>query len=294
MKNNSYFDSDFHSNYGLRYTAYGAMLNYLSETTAKINTIVAGTILGTLMNRLRACADRQQTIFKMGDSGFRNNINLNQTIKHGAILYIVIALLAVPAGICSTQHLSFHFEPPLVIRAPSSSEIHKELESLTFKMTAASLSREIARMDAEAALAAAPPFYQHITKAAQAYEVDAALIRAIIMAESSNNPKAVSHRGAQGLMQLMPITARSLGIADVFNPELNIDGGVRYFKSLLDRFNGNVELALAAYNAGSRYVHKYGGVPPFRATRVYIKKVLQYRQEYQNEMVSSGANLSAV
>ena len=104
------------------------------------------------------------------------------------------------------------------------------------------------------------------------------------MVESGYNPDAVSDRGAQGLMQLMPTTAQWLGIRDAFNPAMNIDGGVRYFKSLLDRFDGDIELALAAYNAGSRYVHKYGGVPPFKATRIYIKKVLQYRDQFAEEM----------
>ena len=107
------------------------------------------------------------------------------------------------------------------------------------------------------------------------------------MAESSNNPRAVSHRGAQGLMQLMPTTARSLGVVDAFDPALNIDGGVRYLKQLIDRFEGDIELALAAYNAGSRYVRRYGGVPPFRATKTYIKKVLRYQQKYQVEMAPS-------
>jgi soluble lytic murein transglycosylase-like protein len=74
---------------------------------------------------------------------------------------------------------------------------------------------------------------------------------------------------------------------DSFDPALNIDGGVRYFKRLLDRFDGNIRLALAAYNAGSRYVHKYGGVPPFRATRIYIKKVLNYHRLFQGQTAST-------
>jgi soluble lytic murein transglycosylase-like protein len=129
-----------------------------------------------------------------------------------------------------------------------------------------------------------PHYHSYIAQACHAYEVDSALIRAIIMVESGYNPHAVSDRGAKGLMQLMPTTARWLGIRDAFNPALNIDGGVRYFKSLLDRFDGNIELALAAYNAGSRYVDKYGGVPPFKATRIYIRRVLRYQQLYDEEM----------
>ncbi|MBW2634401.1 MAG: lytic transglycosylase domain-containing protein, partial [Deltaproteobacteria bacterium] len=111
-----------------------------------------------------------------------------------------------------------------------------------------------------------------INRAAATHEVDPALIKAIIMAESRYNPRAVSKRGARGLMQLMPVTAKSLGVIDSFDPEDNINGGVMYFRRLLDRFDGDVTLALAAYNAGSRYVRKYGGVPPFRQTRTYIHK----------------------
>ena len=127
----------------------------------------------------------------------------------------------------------------------------------------------------------AMPFHPIIYQVAKRYEVEPAIIKAIIMAESSFNPKAVSHKGAQGLMQLMPQTAEYMGVKDSFNPEHNIDGGVKYFKILLDRFNGNVQFALAAYNAGSRNVRKYNGVPPFKATKLYIKKVLKYYEEYK-------------
>lgn len=85
-------------------------------------------------------------------------------------------------------------------------------------------------------------------------------------------------------MQLMPATARALGVEDVFNPEQNISGGVRYFKQLVNQFDGDLELALAAYNAGSRNVRHYQGIPPFKATRYYIKKVFKYYQIYKNQM----------
>jgi soluble lytic murein transglycosylase-like protein len=116
---------------------------------------------------------------------------------------------------------------------------------------------------------------------AKSYEVDPALVRAIIMAESSYNPRAVSKKGAKGLMQLMPKTAEYLGVEDSFNPEHNIDAGVRYFKKLLGQFNGNVKLALAAYNAGSRRVREYKGIPPFKATQRYVKKVFEYHKHYK-------------
>jgi hypothetical protein len=124
--------------------------------------------------------------------------------------------------------------------------------------------------------------FDHIVqRVANRYEVDPALVRAIIMAESSYNPKAVSKKGAEGLMQLMPRTAEYLGVEDTFNPEHNIDAGVRYFKQLLDQFNGNVKLALAAYNAGGSRVRKYKGIPPFKDTQYYVKKVFEYRQRFK-------------
>ncbi len=129
-------------------------------------------------------------------------------------------------------------------------------------------------------------YYLVIQKAADQYQIDPHLIKAIIMTESSYNPRAVSHRGAKGLMQLMPGTAKELGVEDCFNPALNIDGGVRYFKKLLDRFGGDVALALAAYNAGSTKVRKYKGVPPFKATKHYIKQVNKYYQDFKDETVA--------
>jgi soluble lytic murein transglycosylase-like protein len=121
-----------------------------------------------------------------------------------------------------------------------------------------------------------------IAEASRAYDVDPALIRAIIHAESGFDPRAVSHQGARGLMQLMPATARSLGVRDRFDPEENVMAGTRYFRELLDKLDGRVKLALAAYNAGLRKVRKYGGVPPFRVTRHYIRNVLHYYDAFQH------------
>ncbi len=124
-----------------------------------------------------------------------------------------------------------------------------------------------------------------ITQAAKQHQVDPALIKAIIMAESGYNPNALSKKGAQGLMQLMPNTAKWLGVKDSFNPEYNIHGGVKYFKRLLVQFDGDVELALAAYNAGSKRVRQYNGVPPFTATRYYIAKVFKYYEYYKGRAI---------
>jgi soluble lytic murein transglycosylase-like protein len=113
------------------------------------------------------------------------------------------------------------------------------------------------------------------------HQVDAALVKAIIMAESSYNPKAVSRRGARGLMQLMPQTARAFGVEDSFNPLQNINGGVRYFKKLTTLFDGDIMLALAAYNAGVTRVKRYNGIPPCEETRSYVNLVLTYYGYYQ-------------
>lgn len=127
-----------------------------------------------------------------------------------------------------------------------------------------------------------------IHEVAGQYDVDPSLIKAIIWAESSFNPSAVSKRGAVGLMQLMPATARSLGIKDIRDPESNIDCGVRYFKQLMVQFNGDARLALAAYNAGSNRVLQYNGVPPFQATRHYIKNVFKYYDRYKGDAADGG------
>ncbi|UCG05719.1 MAG: lytic transglycosylase domain-containing protein [Desulfobacterales bacterium] len=125
-------------------------------------------------------------------------------------------------------------------------------------------------------------FRSFIYRVAHRHHVDPAMVQAIIMAESSFNPHAISKRGAIGLMQLMPDTAKSLGIEDPLNPEHNITGGVLYFKKLLKEFRGDVKLALAAYNSGSRKVKEYQGVPPFKSTQVYIEKVFEYYRHYKN------------
>lgn len=131
-----------------------------------------------------------------------------------------------------------------------------------------------------------------IVSAAKLTGVDAALLRAVIHAESGFNPRALSYKGAQGLMQLMPSTAFELGVGDAFDPAENISGGARYLAELLHDFNGDVKLAAAAYNAGAGAVAKYGGVPPYAETQVYVKRVALLYQRYRKALAGSGAAIA--
>jgi len=115
----------------------------------------------------------------------------------------------------------------------------------------------------------------HIREVAVRYDIPPILVAAIVEAESEFNPRAVSRRGARGLMQLMPGTASSLQVSDTFDPYENIEGGVRHLRGLMDRYHGNLPLVLAAYNAGEQAVMAYGGVPPYRETRRYVSRILR-------------------
>jgi len=125
-------------------------------------------------------------------------------------------------------------------------------------------------------------FVDEIRAAAQVFTVDESLIRAIIHAESAYQPEALSPRGAQGLMQLMPATQEELQITDVFDPGNNIEGGTLYLSRLLEQFNQSVDLATAAYNAGPGAVREYGGIPPYQETKEYVRRVKILYRRYRS------------
>ena len=128
---------------------------------------------------------------------------------------------------------------------------------------------------AKAAPAATPPRLEDlVSSASRRTAIDSDFIASVIRAESGGNPRAVSSKGAQGLMQLMPQTAAKLGVGNAFDPAANVDGGTRYLQALLEQYHGDAQKALAAYNAGPHRVEQYRGVPPYRETRTYVARVI--------------------
>ncbi len=132
---------------------------------------------------------------------------------------------------------------------------------------------------------------EYVEKAASKYQIEPELIHAVIKTESNGNHRAVSRKGAMGLMQLMPSTANDMNVGNPFNPEENIEGGTRYLSYLLDKFNGNLTLALAAYNAGPKTVEKYGAVPPISETKQYVNKVFSIYRGKRYYSAQSSDNL---
>src|SRR6266496_1911092 len=136
------------------------------------------------------------------------------------------------------------------------------------------------------------PYDKLIAAEARRFGVDASLVSALIRAESNYEPRAVSRKGARGLMQLMPATARRLDVRRPFDPVSNVRGGVRYLRELLDRFDQKPELVLAAYNAGENAVESYGGVPPYRETTGYVKRILSWWTPFAAMAIPVGAPIA--
>ncbi|MEK6744874.1 MAG: lytic transglycosylase domain-containing protein [Nitrospirota bacterium] len=145
------------------------------------------------------------------------------------------------------------------------------------RKTASSSASPSRRTDNRSQLADSIPvsYINIINAACSRFGVDPSLVHAIVKVESDFNPYAISRKGAMGLMQLMPQTANTMNVRNTFSPDENIEGGVKYLRYLLDRYEGNISLALAAYNAGETAVKKWGTIPPFKETQDYVKKILQ-------------------
>jgi soluble lytic murein transglycosylase-like protein len=146
------------------------------------------------------------------------------------------------------------------------------------------LFREDLGEEARRAFLEGLPYGSILADTAERHRVDGLLLAAVVQAESGFSPNAVSPRGAVGLMQIRPATGRIYGARDLTDPRVNMDAGCRYLRSLLETYSGDMELALAAYNAGPAAVERYDGVPPFKETRAYVEKVLARYERYQQEM----------
>ena len=156
--------------------------------------------------------------------------------------------------------------PAYLLSRPNAAQTAREIVSIArSEDSAEAATDEFSAVEIEA----------HIRAVAIRYRISPLLVAAIVEAESEFNPRAVSRKGARGLMQLMPLTASSLRVEDTFNPYKNIEGGVRHLRRLMNRFNGNLPLVLAAYNAGEQAVVVYRGVPPYRETRRYVARILR-------------------
>lgn len=206
----------------------------------------------------------------MDEESFKKPFFVYLTRSILALAIIFVMSVSIP---CDTQiTIPATVEAPVVCKADistpkrSPSDTHKQMRLFHNKRHAERL------------------FHPIIIQAASRHKVDPALVKAVIMAESSYNHLAVSKKGAIGLMQLMPKTAEYLGVKDSFNPEHNINGGVKYLKQLIQQFDNNIKLALAAYNAGSRKVREYQGIPPIKATHYYVDKVIEYYQYYKSDL----------
>jgi soluble lytic murein transglycosylase-like protein len=167
--------------------------------------------------------------------------------------------------------------PAAQTSAPEASTAEKRIGKSQVKMAPVRTNESTALSPDRSNLVESLVIEKNIQAAARKYDLSPELLRGVIRAESNFEVQAVSHAGARGLMQLMPATARELGVDNPFDIDQNIDGGARYLRKMLDKFGGDVRLALAAYNAGPGAVEKYGGqIPPYRETEQYVNRVLRF------------------
>lgn len=217
-------------------------------------------------------------------------------LKRGALLHLLIMgwlVAAAPTNPCSLAELTIDAQSAEEIALleelagwiePVVDEL-SPLDAYRERRDSFEVFRRFHGGETRSALLSHMPYGQAIQRTAERYGVDSLLLASIVEVESGFDPEAMSHKGAAGLMQVMPATAGT-GSEELCNPELNLDAGARYLRDLLKRFEGDLELALAAYNAGPGNVERYGGLPPFRETRRYVDKVLEiyvdlHRQVWQ-------------
>ena len=211
-------------------------------------------------------------------------MNQNKTRCFSFVLLHMLIL-----GLCPIEAPSDSMEPPFA-NAPDAEEIaffqelsawvdpeKRELplgQTIRDRSSSFELFRRYHAEEERYELLRQVPYGESIRRAAERHGIDGLLLASMVEVESAFNPQAVSYRGAVGLMQLMPTTATSLTAEELLDPELNVDRGARYLRRLLKRYDGDLELALAAYNAGPGNVRRYGGIPPFQETQNYVQKVL--------------------
>jgi hypothetical protein len=181
------------------------------------------------------------------------------------------------------------FTSGLILRSSSPFEIYKysrDKDGVVYSSSTQDAKKDLELEGERVQFRLGPDFEKYdqvIRKIAEGYNVDRALVKAVIKVESNFNPTAVARAGAKGLMQLMPGTASILGVNDSFNPEENIRGGVRHLRYLLDLFKGDLQMVLAGYNAGENMVFLHHGIPPLKETQIYVQRVLRHFQDYSSE-----------
>jgi hypothetical protein len=230
--------------------------------------VFAEMFLGCATDRRQAAVPFETQSFKIAESSVHS--------------FETATKIKLPSGLDGTFSFLKHQKCTDDSKSTSCGESVSDVSKLV-AIGVSSSNPPVQKVKKKASLSRSALFQPIISRAAAEYQVDPALVRAIIFAESGYNPSAVSNKGAMGLMQLMPGTADAMGVEDCFDPEHNIYGGVRYFRKLCNQFDGDVKLALAAYNAGSRKVREFNGVPPYTATRHYIQKVMRYYDIYRNQ-----------
>jgi len=200
------------------------------------------------------------------------------TVKYTLLAGVVLASMVNSAHADIYQYVDdngvVHFTNVPTSSTKKSMKVHADKNRSSPRIaTAPRTSNEKSRVNSSSAI---PVSYLNIINSAcERFGVDPSLVHAIVKVESDFNPYAISRKGAMGLMQLMPQTADTMNVRNTFSPDENVEGGVKYLRYLLDRYEGNISLSLAAYNAGETAVKKWGTIPPYKETQEYVRKVLQ-------------------